>query len=112
MYAGAEALFFALSRSATLQRLASPYGLHATDGFARRYSAGETSGEAVETARRIEAQHRLLTLDCLGESVTTVEKAHAATLEYVRLLEVSVASGIERNISLKLTQLGIGIDRA
>ena len=49
-----------------------------------------------------------LTLDYLGESVRTLEEADAATREYVRLLDVIVASGIERNISLKLTQLGRG----
>ena len=42
----------------------------------------------------------------------TLEEADAATREYVRLLDVIVASGIERNISLKLTQLGAGVDRA
>jgi proline dehydrogenase len=41
-----------------------------------------------------------------------LDEATAATREYVRLLDVIVASGIERNISLKLTQLGAGVDRA
>ena len=53
-----------------------------------------------------------LTLDYLGESVRTIDEATAATREYVRLIEVIVASGIERNISVKLTQLGVDIDRA
>ena len=54
----------------------------------------------------------LLTLDYLGESVRTTDEASAATGEYVRLIDVIVASGIERNISLKLTQLGVNVDRA
>src|SRR5918993_2737628 len=54
----------------------------------------------------------LKSLDSLGESVRTIEEAAAATREYLRLIEVIVASGIERNISLKLTQLGIDVDRA
>ena len=54
----------------------------------------------------------LLTLDYLGESVRTMDEATAATREYVRLIDVIVASGIERNISLKLTQLGVDVDRA
>ena len=53
-----------------------------------------------------------LTLDYLGESVSTTEQATAATREYGRLIDVVVASGIERNISLKLSQLGLAIDRA
>src|SRR5215216_6824094 len=112
MYAGAKAVFYALSRSATLKRLASRFGMRTADSFARRFIAGETVAEAVECARAIQAQGLCLTLDYLGESVRTVEEADAATREYVRLLEVIVASGIERNISLKLTQLGAGIDRA
>ena len=63
-------------------------------------------------SRRIQADGLHLTLDYLGESVRTLEEADAATREYVRLLDVIVASGIERNISLKLTQLGAGVDRA
>ncbi len=54
----------------------------------------------------------LLTLDYLGESVSTRAEAAAAAGEYLRLMEVIVAGGIERNISLKLTQLGLDIDRA
>ena len=112
MYAGAKAVFYALSRNATLKRLASRYGMRTPDSFARRFIAGETIAEAIHTARAIQAQGLLLTLDYLGESVRTVEEADAATREYVRLLDVIVESGIERNISLKLTQLGVGIDRA
>src|SRR5258706_12701711 len=112
MYAGAKALFYALSGNATLKRLASKYGMRSGDGFARRFIAGETVEEAIEAARSVQAQGLHLTLDYLGESVRTLDEATAATREYVRLLEVIVASGIERNISLKLTQLGAGVDRA
>ena len=112
MYAGAKALFYGLSSSAALKRLASKYGMRSRDSFARRFIAGETIDEAIDASRSIQAQGLHLTLDYLGESVRTVEEADAATREYVRLLDVIVASGIERNISLKLTQLGAGIDRA
>jgi len=112
MYAGAKGIFYALSRSTTLKRLASKYGMRSGDGFARRFIAGETVAEAIEAARGVQAQGLHLTLDYLGESVRTIDEATAATREYVRLLDVIVASGIERNISLKLTQLGAGVDRA
>jgi proline dehydrogenase len=112
MYAGAKGLFYALSRSVTLKRLASRHGMATPTSFARRFIAGETIEEVVEAARAMQAQGMGLTLDYLGESVSTIEAAAAATREYVRLMEVIVAAGIERNISLKLTQLGITIDRA
>lgn len=112
MYAGAKALFYALSRSATLKRLASKYGMARDDSFARRFIAGETVEEAIQAARALQSRGMLLTLDYLGESVRTTDEAAAATREYVRLIDVIVASGIEKNISLKLTQLGVDIDRA
>jgi proline dehydrogenase len=112
MYAGAKGLFFALSRSRTLKQLASRYGMAHRTSFARRFIAGETIEEAIDAARSLQSQGMLLTLDYLGESVSTLEEARAATREYVRLMDIIVASGIERNISLKLTQLGITIDRA
>ena len=112
MYSGSKAFFFALSRSATLKRLASRYGMATPDSFARRFIAGETVEEAIEAARALQARGMLLTLDYLGESVRNADEAAAATREYVRLIDVLVASGIERNISLKLTQLGVGVDRA
>jgi proline dehydrogenase len=104
-------MFTLLSRSTGLKRLASKYGM-TKNGFARRFIAGETIDEAIEVARSLEAGGFHLALDYLGESVTTVAKASAAAREYIRLIEVIQAAGIERNISLKLTQLGLSIDRA
>ena len=112
MYSGSKAFFYALSRSAALKRLASKYGLATKESFARRFIAGETIEEAIECARAIQSEGMLLTLDYLGESVRTLEEATTATREYIRLMEVIVASGIERNVSLKLTQLGVDVDRA
>jgi proline dehydrogenase len=112
MYAGPKALFYALSRSSTLKRLASRYGMAREESFARRFIAGETIEEAIACARSLQARGLLLTLDYLGESVRTLDEATAATREYMRLLERIVESGIERNVSLKLTQLGVDVDRA
>ena len=112
MYAGSKAFFYALSRSALLKRVASKYGLATSRSFASRFIAGETIERAIETARALQSQGLLLTLDYLGESVRTLEEATAATREYVRLMDIIVSAGIERNISLKLTQLGIDVDRA
>ncbi|OFW04257.1 MAG: hypothetical protein A3I61_09755 [Acidobacteria bacterium RIFCSPLOWO2_02_FULL_68_18] len=112
MYGGAKAVFYALSRSPVLKRLASRYGMATSASFARRFIAGETIDAAIDVAQRLEAQGLLLTLDYLGERVKTLDEAQAATREYVRLLDLLVSAGIERNISLKLTQLGIDVDRA
>jgi proline dehydrogenase len=112
MYSGSKAIFYALSRSAFLKRLASKYGMAHEESFARRFIAGETVEEAIQASRALQSRGLLITLDYLGESVKTMDEAGAAAQEYVRLIDVIVASGIERNVSLKLTQLGVDIDRA
>ena len=112
MYGGSKAFFYALSRSAVLKRLVSKYGMATPDSFARRFIAGETVEEAIRDARILQERGMLLTLDYLGERVSTGEEATEATREYIRLIDVIVASGIERNVSLKLTQLGVDVDRA
>lgn len=109
--ATAKALFHSLALIDFLKRLASRYGM-APGGFARRFIAGESIEEAVVAVRGVADQGLLLTLDYLGESTKTVEEADAATREYLRILQVIVQSGIERNVSLKLTQLGLDVDRA
>jgi proline dehydrogenase len=95
-----------------LKTLASRYGMRARGGFARRFIAGERIEEAIETAREIERNGLLVTLDYLGESVASIAAADTATRAYIGVLERIADAGIERNISLKLTQLGLTIDRA
>ena len=106
-----KALFYALSQSALLKRLATRYGMGAR-GIARRFIPGETIDEAVAASRSLQARGYLATLDYLGESVKSIEEAAAATREYLRLMGAIVAADVEQNISVKLTQLGLDVDRA
>ena len=110
--ATSKAFFHSLAQVRLLQRLASRYGMAPGGGFARRFIAGESIEEAVAAVQGVAAQGLLLTLDYLGESVRTTEEASAATRDYLRILNTIVESGIERNVSLKLTQLGLDVDRA
>src|SRR5918998_5612191 len=109
--ATSKAFFHTLAQITPFKWLASRYGM-APNGFARRFIAGETVEEAVDAVGPIRARGLLLTLDYLGESVKTAAEADQATREYIRILQRIVDSGIERNISLKLTQLGLDVDRA
>jgi len=109
--AAAKALFHSLAQIGVLQTLASRYGMAPT-GFARRFIAGESIDEAIAAVRSLADRGLLLTLDLLGESVKTMAEADVATRETLRVLDAIVASGIERNVSLKLTQLGLDVDRA
>jgi proline dehydrogenase len=107
-----KAFFEILAGSQLLKSGASRYGMRARAGFARRFIAGETVEEAVDAARQIEAGGLGVTLDYLGESVASIAEADAATRAYITVIEKIAAAGVERNISLKLTQLGLTIDRA
>jgi len=110
--AASKAFFHTLARSRLLKRLASRYGMRKPTSFARRFVAGETIEEAIEAATLAQSRGLLVTLDLLGESVTNLDEADAATRAYLRVIDTIVASGIERNVSLKLTQLGLDVDKA
>jgi proline dehydrogenase len=92
--AGSKAFFYALSKSAWLKRLASRYGMQTAGSFARRFIAGETIEEAVLVARALQSRGLHLTLDYLGESVSSIDAAAAATHTYLSLMESIVAAGI------------------
>ncbi|HEX5475197.1 MAG TPA: proline dehydrogenase family protein [Vicinamibacterales bacterium] len=107
-----KAFFHTLAGRPTLKRLASRYGMRRPESFARRFIAGETVDEAIDAARVLEAHGLSVTLDYLGESVANAAGADAATRAYLAVVERIAAAGITRNISLKLTQLGLTVDRA
>jgi proline dehydrogenase len=107
-----KTFFHLLARSRVLKHLASRYGMRKPTSFARRFIAGETIDEAIAAARAVEQQGLFQTLDYLGEGVSSLAEADAATRDYLRIIDAIIASGIERNISLKMTQLGLDVDRA
>jgi proline dehydrogenase len=109
--ATSKALFHGLAQVAKLQQLASKYGM-APGGFARRFIAGETVDEAIAAVADLPGKGLSLTLDYLGESVSSADAASAVAADYEQIIGAIVASGIERNISLKLTQLGLDVDKA
>jgi proline dehydrogenase len=107
-----KAFFHLLARSGTLKKIASRYGMKSPTSFARRFIAGESVEEAIDAARQVETTGLLQTLDYLGESVRTLAEADAATRDYQRVIDAVLKAGIGHNLSLKLTQLGLDVDRA
>jgi proline dehydrogenase len=107
-----KAFFHTLSYSRTLKTLASRYGMSGTRAFGRRFIAGETIEDAIAAVRQLQSQGLMCTLDYLGESVTSLAEADTATREYLQLIDAVDRAGVERNLSLKLTQLGLDVDRA
>ena len=107
-----KAAFTMLAGSDTLKALASRYGMRRPGSFARRFIAGEEVSEAIAAAQEVERQGLMVTLDLLGESVASRADALTATMAYIAVIEAIERAGVGRNISLKLTQLGLDIDQA
>ncbi|HEU5170902.1 MAG TPA: proline dehydrogenase family protein [Gemmatimonadales bacterium] len=78
--------------------------------FAGRFVAGETVDTAVQAARELAARGITSSLDLLGESVTDEREALAARDQYLTMLDRMAGSGVEVNVSVKLTQMGLDID--
>jgi len=74
-----------------------------------RFVAGQTLDDALAVGRRINSEGITLTFDHLGESVTNLEEAAAARDVYLNTLSAIHDSGIQGNVSLKLTQFGLDI---
>ncbi|MCX5795105.1 MAG: proline dehydrogenase family protein [Elusimicrobia bacterium] len=78
--------------------------------MARRFVAGDTLEEAVLQVRRLNSEGIKATLDNLGEECQTREQATGARDEYVKMLGRIAAEKLDCNVSLKLTQFGMGLD--
>jgi proline dehydrogenase len=74
-----------------------------------RFVAGEELTTALAAARGIADQGMTTTLDLLGENVATEAEAAAAVPTYGETLRRMAAAGLEPNISLKLTMLGLDL---
>jgi proline dehydrogenase len=75
-----------------------------------RYVAGEDKAEALAVVRDLNRDGYMVTLDILGEFTTRPEEAERTTEEYCDLLASIEEEGLDSNVSLKLTQLGLQID--
>lgn len=78
--------------------------------LAKRFIAGQTLHEALDVVEYFNRRGFMTTLDYLGEDVTKREEAEAATEQYIVILKALKKRGLDRNISIKLTQIGLAID--
>jgi proline dehydrogenase len=80
--------------------------------LASRFVAGETIESAIAAAKILNKDGTRVSLDSLGESVASREETIEARDEVIRSLDAIASTGVDGNVSLKLTQLGLDIDRA
>jgi proline dehydrogenase len=80
--------------------------------IADRYIAGESLDDAVTTVRELNGRGAMATVDVLGEFIRNPQEAETTATEYERALDAIAAEQLEANVSVKLSALGIEIDRA
>ena len=97
----------ALSHRKSLGRLATRVPV--TRPMVRRFVAGETLEEVLPAIERLRDAGMGTTVDVLGESVTAEEDARAAAGRYLDVLDALAAGGLDRNVSLKPSQMGLKI---
>jgi proline dehydrogenase len=105
-----RSFFIALSRNRPLRRFSerSRVGVR----LSSRFVAGMEIDDALRVAEAVNKQGMSVTLDSLGESVTTEIEAQAAAEIYHRLLDAIAEHKLNANISVKLTQMGLNISPA
>ena len=98
-----------LSRHEGLKDFATRF--RAFEKLTTRFIAGETIDEVVQYIKQINAEGCTASFDHLNESVTNAAEAEQEVQEYLNILARIEETGIKSNVSIKLSQFGLGLDR-
>jgi proline dehydrogenase len=77
-----------------------------------RFVAGMSVEEALAACRRVNQEGIAVSLDSLGESVATEPEAQKSAAIYHQLLDAIQERGLNANVSVKLSQVGMDFDPA
>ncbi len=105
-----RSFFLALSTNRALRSFSERSA--AGRAMSSRFVAGLSPAEALAACERINREGIAATLDSLGESVATEAEARRSAAVYFELLGAIESRGLKANVSLKLTQMGMGVDPA
>ena len=97
-----------LSKAAWAQKLVTNWGI--AWWAASRFVAGETAADAIRSIHQLNEKCINATLDHLGEHTSTIEEADRATEKILTVLREIDQAGVRSNVSIKLTQIGMGLD--
>ena len=97
-----------LSKAAWAQKLVTGWSF--AWKFASRFVSGTKVDDAIRAIRDLNAKGINVTLDHLGENTSKPEEASEATATILSTLDEIKASGVCANVSIKLTQIGLGLD--
>ena len=105
-----RSFFLFLSRRKWLRRWLETSSL--ARGLSTRFVAGEDLDAALAVSRKLNGEGIAVTLDHLGESVTSLEEAAQARDVYLHTQKALIDASIRGNVSLKLTQFGLDLSPA
>jgi proline dehydrogenase len=100
--------FLAGSRSAWLRERAMRHRF--VRRSVSRFMPGETLDDALEAARALQQQGASSVLTQLGENIKDTDEADAVAGHYLKVLDEAAARGLDAQISVKPTQLGLDLD--
>lgn len=100
--------FLFLSKNETLTNAAKAHGLKFG---AKRFVAGTTIEEAAKEIKRLNDQGLAVTVDHLGEFVNDENEARQSAAESVHAIETLAERGLDAELSVKMTSLGLDISR-
>ena len=83
----------------------------ATRSVSHRFVAGEELDDAIQATRVLNQRGMHVSLDHLGENVSDVREARSAAQDYIAILDTIKKAGVDANISIKLTALGLDISQ-
>ncbi len=79
--------------------------------FSKKYIAGETLQEALLASSQLNAKGISVTIDLLGEFITSLQQAYDNKKEYLDIIRTFCQAGVDGNFSLKPTSFGLLIDK-
>ena len=97
-----------LSKAGWAQRMVTGWKL--AWQTASRFVAGESIPDAIRVVRELNEKGIVATLDQLGEHTSTAEEATHSTEGILEILDEIDKAGVKSNVSIKLTQIGMGLD--
>src|SRR5215212_4674058 len=97
-----------LSRKEGLKDLATRFGYFKK--LTTRFVAGDTLDETIPRIRQFNAENCTASFDHLNEAVGSAAEAEHEVAEYLNILAKIDEQRIRSNVSIKLTQFGLGLD--
>jgi len=104
-----KSAFLYLSQSERFKRFLTRF--QSFNNVTRRFVAGEELADAVEAIRQLNRRGISASFDHLGESITSEVETRKEVNEYVRVLDSIHEGGLDSNVSVKLTQLGLDVSQ-